>query len=214
VYGLQAWRGHLTCRVQPLTVPLANAKLCAHHYQLVLTKLPALSLAPTIVGASQIVNSLGKVVQQLCGVRQDATSGVDATTSKTPHDHYGLTLEVWMQFAQVASGANLPLVQAALANNGKKQMRSTWEQHVSGAALAKQYLGIQVVVPPTISEKLNHCDWLSYDTNDLSTRINCYQLGGSTRDNLASFKEITCTHDLALLTSSGDLAQIHQPSGE
>jgi hypothetical protein len=193
-----------------LTVPLADSALREQRHTLVLTKLPCLSLVPTTVGASQIANSLGKVVQQLRGVRQDATTRADVLANKTPQDHYGPTLKIWMQLAHVVSKANLPPVHAALANNGKKQTRSTWEQHVSRAALSERYLGIRVVIPPSISEKLNRCDWLSYDTEDLSTIINCYQLGGSTRENLASFEEIARTHGLALLTGSGDLAQIHQ----
>jgi hypothetical protein len=115
-----------------------------------------------------------------------------------------------MQLAHVANKANLQPVHTALASNGKKQTQSTWEQHVSRAALAECYVGIRVVVPPAVAEKLNRCDWFSYDPDDLSTGINCYQLGGSTRKNLASLEEIARTHDLALLTGSGDLSQIHQ----
>jgi hypothetical protein len=197
--------GHVT-----VTVPLADTSLREHRHQLVLAQLPALSLAPTTVGASQIANSLGEVVQQLRGVRQDASNRSDASTSKSPQEHYGPTLDVWMQLAHVASEANLQPVHTALASNGKKQTRSTWEQHVSRAALAERYVGIRVVVPPAVAEKLNRCDWFSYDPDNLSTGINCYQLGGSTRENLASFEEIARTHDLALLTGSGDLSQIHQ----
>jgi hypothetical protein len=97
-----------------------------HRHQLVLSQLPALSLAPTTVGASQIANSLGEVVQQLRGVRQDATTRSVASANKTPHDHYGPTLDVWMQLSHVASKANLQPVHSALAGNGKKQTRSTW----------------------------------------------------------------------------------------
>jgi hypothetical protein len=197
--------GHL-----PVLVPLADAMLRQHRHQLVVTQLPALSLAPTTVGASQIANSLGDVVQQIRGVRQDATTRAEQKANKTPQDHYGPTLEIWMQLAHVATEANLPPVHTALATNGKKQTRSTWEQHVSRAALTERYLGVRVVIPPAVSEKLNRCDWLSYDTDDLSTGLNCYQLGGGTRENLASFEEIARTHDLALLTGSGDLQQIHQ----
>jgi hypothetical protein len=195
---------------QPLNVPLANAVLREHRHQLVLTKLPALLLAPTTVGASQIANSLGKLVQQLAGVCQDATTHANALANKTPQDHYGPTLEVWIQLSHVMSEAHMPPVHSALATNRKKQTQSKWEEHVSQAALTKCYLGIQVVIPPAVSKKLSRCNWLSYNTDDLSTGINCCQLGGSTQENLSLFEEIARTHNLALLTGSGDFAQIHQ----
>jgi hypothetical protein len=107
-----------------------------------------------------------------------------------------------MQLSHVASKANLQPVYAALAGNGKKQMRSMWEQHVRQETLIECYIGICVVVP--------RCDWFAYHPDDLSTGIKCYQLGGSMSENLALCKEIACTHDLAMLTGSRDFSQIHQ----
>jgi hypothetical protein len=100
--------------------------LCEHCHQLVLAKLPALSLAPTTIGASQIANSLGKV-EQLWGVCQDTTTCPNASAQKTPQDHYRLMLEVWLQLAHVVSEANMLPVHSALATNDKKQTHSTWE---------------------------------------------------------------------------------------
>jgi hypothetical protein len=64
-----SWAGHAR-----VTVPLADMALHEHRHQPLLAQLPALLLAPTTVGASQIANSLGEVVQQLRGERQDATN--------------------------------------------------------------------------------------------------------------------------------------------
>jgi hypothetical protein len=194
----------------PLRVPLADNALRVHRHQLVVTKVPGLSSAPTTVGATQIASSLGAVVAQLRGVRQDAMDRATAASAKTPKDHYGPTLDLWMQLAQVATESNLQPIHQALAENGKKQTRMTWEQHITRAALRERYFGIRVVVPPTVAEKLTRCDWLAYDVEDLSTGINAYQFGGSTRENLSSFEDVARAHDLALLTGSGDLQQIHQ----
>jgi hypothetical protein len=68
--------GHAT-----VTVPLADTVLRMYRHQLALAQLPALLLAPTTVGASQIANSLGKVVQQLQGVHEDATNHLYALTN-------------------------------------------------------------------------------------------------------------------------------------
>jgi hypothetical protein len=96
-------------------VPLADTALCKHQCQLVLAQLPALLLTLTTWGASQIANSLGKVVQQLQGVCQVTTNRSDASANKTHHDHYGPTLDIWMQLSHVASEANLQPVHMALA---------------------------------------------------------------------------------------------------
>jgi hypothetical protein len=60
-----------------------------------------------------------------------------------------------MQLAHVANEANLQPVHTALASNGKKQIQSTWEQHVSQAAITECYVGICVVILPAVAKKLN-----------------------------------------------------------
>jgi hypothetical protein len=153
---------------------------------------------------------LGVVVEQLQGVHQDAMDQATAALAKTPKDHYGPTLDLWMQLSQAATKNHLQPIHQALAENGKKQTCMTWEQHITRAALRERYFGIWVVELPIVAEKLNCCNWLAYDVEDLSTVINAYQFGRSHRENLSSFEDIARGHNLALLTGSGDLQQIHQ----
>jgi hypothetical protein len=74
-----------------------------------------------------------------------------------------------MQLSQVTTDAHLQPIHQALAENGKMQTHMTWEQHITCAALRERYFGIGIVVPPAVTKKLNHCNWLAYDVQDLST---------------------------------------------
>jgi hypothetical protein len=116
---LAAGTDHSRAGTDPLLAPRADASLQDHRWRLVIRKLPGLSLALTVVGATQISGALGEVIQPIQGIRLDTNTRSRVASAKAPQDCYGPLLDQVLRLAQVGTQELLQPMHQALAGNKK-----------------------------------------------------------------------------------------------
>lgn len=178
------------------SVPLADAALINHRWNIVSHDLP--SLNPTYQqnqGLQAVAGQLGFLTTEIHQGNEDAKTARTEAQVKTPDQYFGPRLTVLLRLCQVATAAQLPQLYQELSNSKKKQERVVIQQHVDEAT---DVLNIhhKVIITPGMAKKIASVEWSMDDENNLEHGIHPFHVCYRTPSAQELLRQLVSTHSM------------------
>jgi hypothetical protein len=184
--------------VQPIpTVPLADAQLIQHRWDLVTRDLPVLDPTQVQHSAQHIAASIGALAHEQRVARLDDARRRLADKTKSPTAHFGTAVRAILRLCHSANESGLPLLYQDLAKTPKRQELGVIKAAIDDTAA---HLGVHssLVVSPNLGKQIATLNWKMSNPEDLSTGIHPFSVGYKTPAERQEQLEPIALHAMAM----------------